>query len=97
MAKVAKIVLLRAKPGLAGELEAVLRRLLAASRQEEAAAGSELHRSPNEPDLFMVYERWRDDEGFAAHMQQPHTAEFLAGAGDLLAEPAEVLAFDTLP
>ncbi|MFC0203430.1 putative quinol monooxygenase [Novosphingobium soli] len=97
MADLAKIVLLRAKPERVADLEATLRRLLSATRQEAASTACELHRSSEEEAQFMVYERWSDDAGFARHMEQPHTFEFLALAGDLLAEPPQVLSFDTLP
>lgn len=97
MAAIAKIVLLRAKPERVAELEATLRRLLTASGREDACAGAHLHCAPDDPARFMVYERWTDAAGFARHMEQPHTAQFLALAGDLLAEEPEVLSFDTLP
>jgi quinol monooxygenase YgiN len=41
----------------------------------------------------MVYERWRDSEAFARHMEQSYTKQFLARMGDLTSEPADVRAF----
>ncbi|PEQ14260.1 hypothetical protein B2G71_01240 [Novosphingobium sp. PC22D] len=96
MAQLANIVLLRARPGRIDDLEAALRTLLAATHQEAGCAGGELHRSAEDEALFMVYERWTDQAGFDAHMAEPHVAQFLAAADDLLAEPAEVRAFETL-
>lgn len=97
MTEIAKIVRMLAKPGRVGDLEAALRELLAPSRNEAASVACELHRSADRGGQFMVYERWRDEAGFAAHMAEPHVTAFLAVAEDLLAEPAEVQSFIPLP
>lgn len=97
MSETAKIVLLRAKPDRIADLEAALRRLVGASRQEAANVECNLHRASEDGALFMVYERWRDEAGFAAHMETPHVDAFLAVAGELLAEPPGVRSFDPLP
>ena len=94
MAEIAKIVLMRAKPGGAPALDAALRGLIADSRKEDGATYSELHRGSADDELFMVYERWSGDAAFDVHMTQPHVAVFLAAVDTLLAEPPEVLAFD---
>lgn len=97
MAEIAKIVLMRAKPGGAPALDAALRGLIADSRREDGSVYCELHRGSTDGELFMVYERWAGDAAFDAHMEQPHVATFLAAVDSLLAEQPEVLAFDHLP
>ena len=94
MAEIAKIVLMRAKPGGAAALDAALRGLIADSRKEEGSVYCELHRGSADDELFMVYERWSGDAAFDLHMTQPHVATFLTAVDTLLAEPPEVLAFD---
>jgi quinol monooxygenase YgiN len=96
MAETAKIVRLRARSGEADALAAVLRDLVGKSGAEAGALASVLHTSASDPELFMVYERWRDAAAFDSHMATPHVAHFLAVADDLLAMPASVDAFDVL-
>ncbi|MCG2842020.1 antibiotic biosynthesis monooxygenase [Sandaracinobacter sp. RS1-74] len=97
MAEVAKIVLMRAKPGGGPALEAALRALILESGKEEGSVCCELHSGSADSEQFMVYERWSGDAAFDAHMAQPHVAVFLAATGELLAGQPEVLAFDHLP
>ena len=90
----ANIVLLRASPGKSELLGKALRELIAHSRREPGCAVIELNQSPDDPNTWMVYERWRGKEALASHMKQPYVAAFLAQFAELSSEPANVRAFD---
>jgi quinol monooxygenase YgiN len=93
MSDLANIVLLRARVGKADVLGEALGELVAATREEPGCAVCELSQSSDDPNTWMVYERWRGQGAFASHMKQPYVARFLARLDDLASEPAEVRPF----
>ncbi len=38
-----------------------------------------------DPDILHVYEEWESEEALAAHLALPHTTEFLAEIGEMVA------------
>jgi quinol monooxygenase YgiN len=94
MTDLANIVLLRAHVGKSALLAEALRELVTQTAQEPGCAVCELNQSAGDPNTWMVYERWKGQEAFASHMQQPYVTRFLARLEDLVREPAEVLAFN---
>jgi quinol monooxygenase YgiN len=97
LSDLAYIVTVRAKAGKSELLGAALARMVTLTRQEPGCGICELHQSSDDAATWMVYERWRDKEAFAGHMQQPYTLEFLERMGDLAGESADVRAFDHRP
>lgn len=88
------IVVLRAQAGKAEELGAALVHMVALTSREAGCSLIELNRSSEDPSTWMTYERWKNKEAFASHMEQPYTVQFIARMGDLTREPADVRAFD---
>jgi quinol monooxygenase YgiN len=93
----ANIVLLRASAGKSEQLGKALRELLGHSRSEPGCAVIELNQSADDPNLWMVYERWRGKEALASHMKQPYVAAFLKQLAQLSSEPADVRSFEHRP
>ena len=93
----ANIVLLRAKPGNSEQLGKAIRELLAHSRKEPGCAVVELNQSAEDPNTWMVYERWRGKEALANHMKQPYVATFLKQFAELSSEPADVRSYEHRP
>ncbi len=93
MTDLSNIVLLHAREGKSALLGAALDELVKLTRQEPGCAVSELNQSSEDPNTWMVYERWRGQAAFDSHMQQPYVASFLENLGDLLSKPAEVRPF----
>jgi quinol monooxygenase YgiN len=60
-----------AKPGLSETLGARLLALLAPTRQEPGCTQYEIFRSADHPDASFVYEDWRSQADFQAHMGTP--------------------------
>lgn len=92
MADVVTVVArLRARPGREAELEALLRRQVAAVRGAEPdCLIYRLHRLEQDPTLFLFYEQYRSREAFDAHRRAGHLAAFQAERKELVAGPAEV-------
>jgi quinol monooxygenase YgiN len=59
------------KQNLGGEdeLGSELRALVAPTRQEPGCLAYELHRDPKEPQKFMFYEKFKDQDAFTAHLE----------------------------
>jgi quinol monooxygenase YgiN len=88
---------LRARHGEEQTLAAALRALAQAVRAEEP--GCLLYRvarSKHDPQLFVVLERYRDDEALAAHANSAHYCEAVPALLDLLEERPEIALFDEL-
>lgn len=66
----------RSKKGSEEALKALLLGLVSPSRQEKACLRYDLHQSLAEPDLFMFYEEWEDQDGLDFHNSQPYLVTF---------------------
>ncbi|MDJ0386975.1 putative quinol monooxygenase [Roseomonas sp. E05] len=73
MAVVAK---LKAKQGCEEQLGAMLKGLVQPTRAERGCINYDLHRSHEDPGLFVFYENWEDRPLWEAHMNSPHLVEF---------------------
>lgn len=93
-ADIANIVRLRAVDGKAELLGAALGKLVTATREEPGCAQMELHQSADDPNLWMVYERWRGEEALAIHMKTAYVAEFLGQVEALTNGAVEVQRFN---
>ena len=66
-------------------------------RHEPTFVNTLLHRSADDPALFMLYETWRDrDDFFAVQMHRPYRADYEAKLPDLLRAPRKMEVFETL-
>jgi quinol monooxygenase YgiN len=62
----------RAKEGKADRLEEVIGELLEPSRAEPGNVFYQAHRSPEDPQLFYLYEQYADEAAYEAHMASEH-------------------------
>ena len=78
MANVLTVVArIRAAKGKADALAALLADQAAEVRKAEPGClVYRLHRSTNDPDLFLFYEMYVDDAAFEAHRKAPHLAAY---------------------
>ena len=78
MADVLSVVAkIRAAKGKGDALAALLKEQVAAVRQAEPGClVYRPHRSTTDPDLFIVYEQYRDEAAFEAHRKAPHLAAY---------------------
>jgi|SRR5947209_9503137 len=78
-------VILRAKPGQEGLLEAELRALVGPTRREDGCITYDLHRSIDAPAAFFLHEVWATREHHRAHTKTPHFTRWDARKDSLLA------------
>jgi quinol monooxygenase YgiN len=99
MSSQAKILaILNAKPGKEKELEALLRGMVAPSRQEPGNLRWDIWEEAGVPGRYILDELYKDDEAVAAHRQTPHFQHYLSLVETLaqrqahVVRPVEVLA-----
>lgn len=94
---VATTALLKAKPGREEELERVLRTLESEVRANEPGCESwRPLRSRHDPRLYLLVERYADDEALAAHANSSHYIEAIPSLMDCLEEPPRLAIFGPL-
>jgi quinol monooxygenase YgiN len=88
---------LRVKQGREADLEALLAGL--ASRVAESEPGCRLYlvtRSKHDPQLYLILERYDDDDALADHSHAEHYKRALPELMDCLEQPPRVAIFDEL-
>ena len=90
---VANAVFLRSLAGKEEELASRLEELVLASRSDPGVMIYDLHRSPQDPALWFLYERYESQEHFNRHRENPVLRRFLADAPTLLDGKLDVRTF----
>ncbi len=75
MDRLAIIAKLKAKDGAEDQLFEECRKLVGPTRAEEGCINYDMHRSVEEPGLFMFYENWESRPLWERHMESPHVQE----------------------
>ena len=70
------IAKLKAKKGSEEQLGQMLRSLVEPTRSEKGCINYDLHRSHEDPGLFIFYENWESRPLWEDHMKAPHLVEF---------------------
>ncbi|KAB1438963.1 putative quinol monooxygenase [Pseudodesulfovibrio senegalensis] len=79
-------VLFEARPGFGDRLAKVLLRLQDNSRKDSGCLQYDMHRLPDDPDQFMLYERWESQELLDAHLGAEHLAGVQKEMADVLVD-----------
>ncbi|CAN7771471.1 putative quinol monooxygenase [Variovorax sp. LjRoot290] len=90
------VVTLPAKPAHSEAVGSDLMALLADTRAEPGAIEYNIHRSNDRSSTWMVYETWRSQADFDAHLQQPYTQAFLAQLPERLEGEIAIAPFTTV-
>jgi quinol monooxygenase YgiN len=87
----------RAKAGQEDRLAEICQEMTEPSRNEPGNLFYQAHRSPEDPQLFYLYEQYADQAGYQAHMDSEHFTRLVKGEAipDLL-EAREREFFETL-
>jgi quinol monooxygenase YgiN len=72
----------RAKPGRADALEERMIAELKQTRAEPGALQFHIHRDRFDPNLFVIYEVWRDIEALREHFEKPYVKKFVADSAE---------------
>lgn len=85
------------KPGREDEYLALVNAVNDEMRHEATFVNTLLHRSADDPGLFMLYETWRDhDDFFSTQMKRPYRADYETKMPGLLRAPRTMAVFETL-
>ncbi|WP_416730686.1 putative quinol monooxygenase [Fictibacillus sp. JL2B1089] len=68
--------ILKAKPGKEESLREELIKVVQASRQEEGCISYTLHESTENPETFVFYENWRDEDALSRHIESDHYKDY---------------------
>ena len=68
-----------ARLGEEEEIRRILEIMGPLSRKEPGCLFYQAHRSPDDPRVFFLYEQYRDEAGYKAHMETEHFAEHIKG------------------
>jgi quinol monooxygenase YgiN len=79
-----------AKEGLQDELVATINDVLTPSRQEPGCLSIDAFSAIQDPRLFYIHSRWKDEAAFDHHAQLPHTVRFLETVRPLIDHPLDV-------
>jgi quinol monooxygenase YgiN len=82
-----------ARPGQAEEVARLLRDFADVVRQEEGNVVFDATRLVDDTDRFFVYEVYRDEAAFQAHLAALAGRPFNAALGSLIVEPSSQLTF----
>jgi quinol monooxygenase YgiN len=69
----------RAKAGREQRLEEIIREMTEPSRAEPGNLYYQAHRSPEDPQLFYLYEQYTDESGYQAHQDTEHFTRLVKG------------------
>lgn len=69
----------RAKEGEEERIREILELMAAPSRAEPGCLFYQAHRSPDDPQVFFLYEQYVDKAGYEAHMASPHFERWIRG------------------
>jgi len=69
----------RVRAGEEGTVSEALRKMVAPTRAEQGNLDYQVFRDPNDPSLFVLFERYADEAAFDEHRATPHFATWLAG------------------
>ena len=85
------IVSIHVKPGHEEEFLHLVTPVLDAMRHETTFINAALHRDPEDPTRFMLYETWADrDELVNVQMKRPYRSAYEARLPEMLREPRQV-------
>lgn len=90
------IARVKAKVGKEKELERQWLIAVESSRKEAGCIGYVLHRSLEDPTLFISVEKWVSKEANDQHMGSAHIQELLRLVPNLVETPPEIIPFEVL-
>jgi len=80
----------RTKPGKADAYEVRIKADIPKTRAEPGALQFHVHRDRFDPDLFVVYEVWRDIDALKEHFKKDYVQQFVADAAEYVGQDMEV-------
>ncbi|MFK8909010.1 putative quinol monooxygenase [Streptomyces sp. YS-3] len=82
-----------AREGAEGEVARLLMEYAGKVREEEGNLAFDVHTKASNARAFWIFEVYRDEDAFQAHLDAPYGAPFNTALGPLIEEDASVLTF----
>jgi quinol monooxygenase YgiN len=79
-----------AKEGLEQTVAETIREVLGPTRQEPGCLSIHLYSATQDPRLFYVHSRWKDEAAFDHHVRLPHTVRFVEKVQASIDHPLDV-------
>lgn len=79
----ALVVTFKVKAGKEKEFEEAFKPCLAATKKEPGCIAYELNRDPDQPNVYVMYEKFKGIAGLDAHLKEKHTQTLLATVGPM--------------
>ena len=86
----------KAKEGQADTILRVIEKMTPLSRKEPGFLFYQAQRSPDDPNVFFLYEQYRDAAGYEAHMASPHFEQYVRGEAIPNLESRERAFYETI-
>ncbi|MFL5660856.1 MAG: putative quinol monooxygenase [Ktedonobacteraceae bacterium] len=86
----------KAKEGQADTILRVIEKMASPSRKEPGCLFYQAQRSPDDPNVFFLYEQYRDAAGYEAHMASPHFEQYVRGEAIPNLESRERAFYETI-
>jgi quinol monooxygenase YgiN len=90
------IAKLKAREGQEATMEAALRDMVKNVAVEKGTEVYTLHRSSEDPAIFMFYEKYKDSQAFKEHSATPHFKALFDTVKPLLAAPPDIAMYEEL-
>lgn len=90
MTQVTVIATLHARAGQEAALDARMRTMIAATREEAGCIRYDMHRADDDPASFVMVEYWRSAEDLQLHFDSPHMAALGRDLPELLDQPVQI-------
>ncbi len=94
--KITVIARSKAKKGCEKKLEAAIRAVVKPTHEEPGCLKYVLHRSVQDPQSFVVVERWKSQEDLNQHLQTPYILDLFKKLESLVETQPEVHVFEAL-
>lgn len=94
--KVTVLARVKAKRGMEESVKEACLALVAPSRKDQGCINYDLHRSADDPTLFIFYENWANKEDLEEHLEKPHSLAFDEKTEGMLAEPEEITLWEMI-
>ena len=88
--KVTVVATFKAKAGMEETARETILALVAPTRAEAGCINYDLHQSPDDPSVYMLYENWVSKKDLDEHLAMPYLQDLLAKADDLFREPVGI-------
>lgn len=96
MPQLTLLAVLTAKRGQEEELGRRLKALIAPTLTETGCINYNLHQSPSDPAVFMLYENWTSKAALDEHFAMPYLVDFIARKDEVLAKDMDISFYDEI-